>query len=83
MNLKLQGKRKIILLLGVITYLILASIAAYYFKERTIFMDIAFRIFHIVKDADFAIQAGRFGESLTQWIPLIGRLLELPIQWIA
>lgn len=83
MNLKIQNKGNIILLFGVISYLILVSIAGYYFKERTVFMDVAFRIFHIAKDADFAIQAGRFGEALTQWIPLVGSLLELPIKWIA
>ncbi|MEL6721565.1 MAG: hypothetical protein AAFP82_22905, partial [Bacteroidota bacterium] len=78
MNLKIH-KKNLILIFGAFTYLILASIAAYFFKERTVFMDVAFRIFHIVKDADFAIQAGRFGEAVTQWIPLLGTVMELPI----
>ncbi|MEM8523231.1 MAG: hypothetical protein AAGG68_01245 [Bacteroidota bacterium] len=79
----MNHRKKIILILGIVSYLLLAITAGYYFKERTVFMDVAFRIFHIVKDGDFAIQAGRFGEAITQWIPLVGSIFEFPIKWIA
>jgi len=46
-------------------------------------MDVAFRLFLILKDGDFAIQAGRFGEALTQWIPVLGAQLELSLKTIA
>ncbi|MEM0994828.1 MAG: hypothetical protein AAGI49_17475, partial [Bacteroidota bacterium] len=76
-------RKQLILVLGSITYLALAFIAFYFYKERTAYMDVAFRIFHIVRNGELAIQAGRFGEALTQWIPLAGVHFELSIKQIA
>lgn len=42
-----------------------------FYKERTVFTDIAFHIFQITKDGSFAIQNNRFGAVFTQLIPLL------------
>ncbi|MEM9886494.1 MAG: hypothetical protein AAF849_11435 [Bacteroidota bacterium] len=75
--------KKIIFVLGSLTYLVLALTALYFYKERTAYMDVAFRIFHILSEGKLAIQAGRFGEALTQWIPLLGAHFDLSIPQIA
>jgi hypothetical protein len=72
-----------IFIIGTITYFALAVIAGVYYKERTAFLDVSFRLFHLLDDGTLNIQANRFGEMLTQWIPLLGRYLQLPIAWIA
>ncbi|MEM1327555.1 MAG: hypothetical protein AAGI23_16460 [Bacteroidota bacterium] len=66
-------------LLGGLTYLALALLALIYFKERTAFLDVSYRIFQITFTGEVAIQANRFGELMTQWIPLVGTKLELPL----
>lgn len=53
-----------------------------FFKERTIFLDVAFHLFYIVKDGDFAIQANRFGAIVTQIFPLLSAKLQLPLKWV-
>ncbi len=71
--------KKVVLLIGIITYAILLLFSVFFFKERTVFLDVAFHIFQIVKTGDFTIQAGRFGAALTQIFPLASAKVGLPI----
>lgn len=74
--------KKTVLLIGIITYAILLLFSILFFKERTVFLDVAFHIFQIVKTGDFTIQAGRFGAALTQIFPLVSAKMGLPIRWV-
>lgn len=71
-----------VLILGLCGYLALGALAAYFFQERTVFLDPAFVIFSIASTGDFAIQASRFGSALTQFFPWAAVQLHLPIRWV-
>ena len=71
-----------VLILGLCGYLALGALAAYFYQERTIFLDPAFLIFSIASSGEFAIQANRFGSALTQFFPWIAVQLHLPIKWV-
>ena len=73
---------KKILLLGIATYAVLLFLSLLFFKERTVFLDVSFLLFNILKDGHFAIQADRFGSVLTQAFPLVSSKLHLPLKWI-
>lgn len=68
--------------LGIFTYLSLAVLSVIFYKERTIFIDVAFRFFSILHEGNYAIQAYRFGSYFTQSFIHISALLELPLKWI-
>lgn len=67
---------------GFAVYLILLIFAIVFYKERTIFLDIAYHLFYIVKNNGFAIQAYRFGAVFTQAFPVAGVKLSLPLEVI-
>jgi hypothetical protein len=69
-------------ILGFLTYTILLVFAVLFYKERTIFADIAFHTFTILKTKTFFIQNSRFGAFLTQLFPLTARMLHLPLKSI-
>ncbi len=73
---------KHVLSLGLFGYLILGSLAIYFYQERTIFLDPAFILFSIVRSGDFAIQANRFGSAFTQFFPWFAVQLQAPIKWV-
>lgn len=73
---------KLILRIGMTTYVILAALALIFYIERTVFLDIAFHLFYILKDSDFAIQNNRFGAIMTQIFPLISSKLEWPLSMV-
>jgi hypothetical protein len=74
---------KKILYIGVVTYTILIILSIFFHKERTIFTDIAFHLFAILKDKTWAIQNYRFVAAVTQAFPLVGSKLHLPLSWLA
>lgn len=76
-------ERKSLLWLGVITYAVMAVLSLYFYKERTMFTDMAYHLFVILKDSDFTIQNYRFGAFFTQLFPLIGGKLGLSLATIA
>lgn len=57
-------------------------LAIYYYLERTVFADIAFHTFYIIKNQSFVIQNNRFGAAITQIFPLIATKLNLPLAHI-
>ncbi len=77
-----QYMRKRIFLLGTAAYAVLLSLALYFFLERTAFLDIAFHLFYIIKDGDFAIQNNRYGAFVTQIWPLLASKIGLPLKSI-
>lgn len=64
-----------ILLIASLTFSTMLVLSIIFYKERTCFMDIAYHLFCILKDDDFAIQNNRFGAFFTQLFPLIGSKL--------
>lgn len=58
--------------LGYFGYTSLLILSFVFYKERAIFMDSAFQLFHIIVSDDFAIQNHRFGAMATQVFPLLG-----------
>jgi hypothetical protein len=69
--------------MGVLTYIILLIFALYFYLERTVFIDISFHLFYILKDDSFAIQNYRFAAAFTQLFPLIGSKMGLGLDNIA
>ncbi len=75
--------RKQSLIFGTFTYVFFLFIAIYFFMERTAFIDIAFHLFSIFKDNDFAIQNNRFVAFITQLFPLLSFKLGIDLKYIA
>lgn len=75
-----QPKR--IFWLGVFSYSILALLAIVFYKERTVFCDVAFRFFAIIKADDYAIQANRFGSYFTQSFLYLSQTIGLPLKYV-
>jgi len=63
--------RKTLFWSGVGIYGTLAILSVIFYKERTVFIDIAFHLFYILKDGALAIQNNRFGAVFTQLFPLM------------
>jgi fumarate reductase subunit D len=70
--LDLKPDYKKLFLLGLIAYPLLLLLSLVFYQERTIFTDIAFHLFFMAKDQEFAIQNYRFGAAVTQLFPLAG-----------
>ena len=64
---------------GYLGYAALLVLSVLFFKERAIFMDSAFHLFHIIVTDDFAIQNHRFGAVVTQVFPLLSSRLGLSL----
>jgi len=65
-------KANLIFIIGCLTYLILLGLAYVFYQERTLFADLAFHLFHILREGTYAIQNERFGAFFTQSVPLLG-----------
>lgn len=72
-----------VLIFGTIVYTMQLVFAGVFYKERTIFTDIAFHLFQIIKNENFAIQNNRFGAVCTQIFPLIALKFDLSLQQIS
>ena len=69
--------------IGLFSYLSLFLLSLLFYKERTVFLDIAYHMFIIIKDNALAIQNNRFGAAVTQVFPLMASRFSLPIEVIA
>lgn len=74
--------KKNILILGLCAFTGLFILSILFYKERTIFADIAFHVFQITKNGTFAIQNNRAGAVFTQILTLIGVKMNLPLNGI-
>lgn len=77
---KVLTTKHLILFTGILIYASLGLLAILYYIERTIFADVAFHLFYILKDCKLAIQVNRFGAAFTQVFPLICAKLHLPLE---
>ena len=76
-------KNKSIIYFGIFSYVILFILALLFYRERVIFLDMAFHLFYILKDNDLAIQNFRFGACFTQLFPYLGQKLGFSLDNIA
>lgn len=60
-----------------LTFAVLAILAVWFFKERTIILDAAFQSFEVIKRGWFAIQVNRFGAAMTQVFPLVASKMKV------
>lgn len=70
------------LLLGIAAYLLLGGLAAIFFLERTVFLDIAFHTVYLLKKQTFFVQNQRFVALFTQAFPLAAQSLNLPLKGV-
>lgn len=63
-------------------YAVLLVLAIIFYKERTIFTDISYHLFYILKDNGFAVQNFRYGAIATQLFPRIGLWLGMDLNGI-
>jgi hypothetical protein len=75
--------RKWALLTGIPVFLGLLVLSVLHYKERTVILDMAYHLFHILKDGTFAIQINRFGAALTQIFPVVASKAGLSLQAVA
>lgn len=68
---------------GRFVFVVLCFLAVYFYLERSVFMDIAFHLFTILKQGDFAIQNNRFVAAFTQSTVVVGQKLGVPLSVIA
>jgi hypothetical protein len=68
--------------LGVFSYAILALLAIVFYKERTVFCDVAFRFYTMIKTDSYAIQANRFGSYFTQSFLYLSQTIGLPLKYV-
>ena len=57
-------------------------VAIIYYKERSLFADAAFVIFHIINEKNLVIQENRYGSFVTQMFPDLGQKLHLSVKTI-
>ena len=65
--------------IGFAAYIYMLALSFIFYKERTVFLDMAFNLFYIIKDGGFAIQIYRFGDILSQLPPWLAVKAGLPI----
>ena len=68
--------------LGYLTLGVLSLMAIIYFRERTLFTDAAYQVFHLIVDGKPLIAHSRFGNVLVQVLPWLALKAQLPLQWI-
>lgn len=59
-----------LLIWGIVSFVITLSLSIYFYLERTVFLDISFHLFYLLKDKSFAIQNYRYAAFFTQLFPL-------------
>lgn len=67
---------------GVAAYLMFFLFAILFFRERTIFIDVSFILYEIIRDNELAVQVYRFGSGITQSFILLGRRLDMSLEHI-
>ncbi|MBS1775564.1 MAG: hypothetical protein JSS64_04710 [Bacteroidetes bacterium] len=67
--------------LGFVAFAALLAMSIVYYKERTIFSDMAFYLFNIVKDGNFVFFHGRFIAAITEIFPLLAVKASFPL-WV-
>ena len=68
---------------GLLIFSVLILLSVLFYKERTVFLDNAYFLFQMTKNADFCIQRNRFISVLPQILPLIAIKLSLPLKVVS
>ncbi|MCB0700755.1 MAG: hypothetical protein H6551_10470 [Chitinophagales bacterium] len=68
--------------IGFVGYALMFIMALLFYKERTVFVDISYHLFHILREDSFAIQNHRFGAAFTQVFPLMSGKFGLSLNTI-
>lgn len=68
--------------IGILSFLGLLVLSVAFYKERTMFSDMAFYLFNIVKNGNFAFFHGRFIAAATEVFPLLAVKASLPLQTV-
>lgn len=68
--------------LGFLVMFALLGLSAVYWRERTLFLDVAYQTVLMLRDGEVQVQVQRFGAAIVQALPLLGTKLWLPIQGI-
>ena len=64
---------------GIVAYVVLLVFALWFYKERIIFLDTAFSLFHIIQNNSFTIPVYRFGNVFNQWLPVLAIKTHMPL----
>lgn len=75
-----QFRHPILKWLGYGSLLLLAVMAAIFYRERSLFIDIAYQTFLMIKDGTVQVQVYRFGSAVVQVLPLLAIKLGLPLK---
>lgn len=67
---------------GYLVYSAMLILALVFYRERTVFVDIAYHLLQILRADSFAIQNNRYGAMVTQVFPLLAGKLSLPLNWV-
>jgi len=67
---------------GMAVYAVLLVLAAVFYRERMVVLDMAFQTFHILRTGELQIQSGRFGAAGTQVFAWAAQALGLPLQGV-
>ena len=68
---------------GIAAYAVLFILSVLFYKERTMFLDMAYSLFFIIKRNYFAIQNFRYVAILTQVFPLVASRMGLSLNVVA
>lgn len=61
---------------------LLVILAAIFYQERSLFIDIAYQTFLMIKDGTVQVQVYRFGSAIVQVLPLLAIKLGLPLKLV-
>jgi hypothetical protein len=65
---------------GIAAWLLLLAMAMLFYKERILFLDASFVLFHIIREGTFCIQVYRFGDAIMQLLPVLSFKAGLPLK---
>lgn len=66
--------------IGYGSLLMLGVLAGIFYKERSLFIDIAYQTFLMIKDGTVQVQVYRFGSAVVQILPLLAIKMGLPLK---
>ncbi|TVR75838.1 MAG: hypothetical protein EA412_14760 [Chitinophagaceae bacterium] len=75
--------KNVLFIIGLLVYALMFVFALLFYKERTIFLDIAYHMFEILRTGEFAIQNYRFVSVISQAFPLTAFYMGLSLEQIA
>lgn len=73
-------RQPIIKWIGYGSLFMLVVLAAIFYQERSLFIDIAYQTFLMIKDGTVQVQVYRFGSAVVQVLPLLAIKLGLPLK---